>query len=135
MRSVIFAVFTWILMLPAVQVAAQENEVEAVISSQIDAFRREDVESAFSYASPMIRELFRDPENFGAMVRGGYPMVWQSRDLRFLEMREIAGRLWQKVLITDLSGRVFLLDYQMVEVDGAWRINAVQLLEQSGLST
>ena len=107
---------------------AQSAEIEANISAQIQAFQADDFATAFTFASPNIQNLFRTPENFGAMVRNGYPMVWRPADVRFLELREIAGALWQKVMITDGDGRVHILDYQMVPLESGWKINGVQLL-------
>jgi hypothetical protein len=45
-----------------------------------------------------------------------------------LELRTVAGNLWQRVMITDVEGRTHLLDYMMVETPEGWQINAVQLL-------
>ena len=109
-------------------------EPEDVIAGQIEAFKADDFEKAFEFASPNIQGMFRTPENFGAMVRNGYPMVWRPGRVEFLEAREIAGRLWQKVLITDEKGALHLLDYQMVEGEDGWRINAVQVLEAPELT-
>ncbi|GGH36015.1 protein of unknown function [Cribrihabitans marinus] len=111
---------------------AQNAEIEANISAQIEAFKADDFDAAFSYASPNIRQIFRTPENFGAMVRGGYPMVWRPGNVQFLELREIAGRLWQKVLITDAQGAIHILDYQMIKLESGWKINGVQILQAPG---
>ncbi len=110
---------------------AQSDEIEANISAQIQAFKADDFATAFTFASPNIQRLFGDPENFGIMVRRGYPMVWRPADVRFLELREISGALWQKVMITDGDGRVHLLDYQMIQQENGWKINGVQLLGNS----
>lgn len=110
---------------------AQNAEIEANIAAQIQAFKADDFATAFTFASPNIQNLFRTPENFGAMVRNGYPMVWRPADVRFLELREIAGALWQKVMITDGDGRVHILDYQMVQQENGWKINGVQLLNNA----
>ena len=67
------------------------------------------------------------------MVRNGYPMVWRPGEVRYLELRDIDGALWQKVLIRDQSGRLHILDYQMVETGDGWRINGVQLLRPPGV--
>ena len=112
----------------ATGVFAQNSEIEANIAAQIQAFKVDDFDTAFTFASPNIQRLFRNPDNFGAMVRNGYPMVWRPSDLRFLELREIAGALWQKVLIVDGRGQTHILDYQMVQQEDGWKINAVQLL-------
>ncbi|TMV10124.1 DUF4864 domain-containing protein [Ruegeria sediminis] len=107
---------------------AQEAEIEANILAQMDAFRADDFGAAFDYASPAIRQIFRTPENFGAMVRNGYPMVWRPGDVRFLDLRDVAGTLWQKVMIVDRDGRVHILDYQMIRGENGWKINGVQVL-------
>ncbi|NOD31594.1 DUF4864 domain-containing protein [Ruegeria atlantica] len=107
---------------------AQNAEIEANISAQIQAFKANDFATAFTFASPSIQRLFQTPDNFGQMVRNGYPMVWRPADIRFLELREVAGALWQKVMITDANGRVHILDYQMIPLEGGWKINGVQLL-------
>ncbi len=132
MRHFIFAVLLSVgLYAPA---HAQGTEIEANIRAQIEAFQADDFDSAFSYASPTIQQVFRSPENFGAMVKNGYPMVWRPAELRFLDLRDVAGQLWQKVMITDAKGHVHVLDYQMVNLEGIWKINAVQVLEAPGIA-
>jgi len=113
---------------------AQNAEIEGVIDAQIEAFQADDFERAFTYASPTIRGIFGTSDRFGAMVRNGYPMVWRPDELRFLELREVAGYLWQRVMITDGGGRVHLLDYQMIRHENLWKINAVQVLKAPDLS-
>lgn len=103
--------------------------IEGTIQGQIDAFIASDVDRAFTYASPMIKRIFGSSQRFGVMVEQGYPMVWRPADVQFLELREIAGRQWQKVLITDQSGALHVLDYQMIEAENGWQINAVQILK------
>jgi len=104
--------------------------MRGVITSQIEAFRVDDFGLAFSYASPNIQNYFQSSERFEAMVRNGYPMVHRPAEVRFLELREFAGALWQKMLIRDQAGVVHILDYQMVKGDEGWLINAVELLQQ-----
>ncbi len=111
--------------------AAQDAEIEANIAAQIQAFKADDFVTAFTFASPNIQNIFRTPENFGAMVRNGYPMVWRPSEVRFLELREVAGALWQKVMIVDGDGRAHILDYQMIQLESGWKINGVQLLGNS----
>jgi hypothetical protein len=122
--------------LPALSVSAQEARnpaIETTIQQQFDAFRADDVGTAFSFASPSIKGIFGTPENFGMMVRNGYPMVWRPAEVQFLELRMVAGNLWQRVMVTDQAGRTHLLDYQMVQTGQNWQINAVQLLPQAGV--
>lgn len=118
------------LSLPA---SAQEEPIQNTIRSQIDAFLADDFARAFTFASPTIKGLFGSPDNFGQMVRQGYPMVHRPSDIKMLELRNVAGALWQKVMITDQQGRTHLLDYQMIETPEGWQINGVQLLRESGV--
>lgn len=110
------------------RVSAQSAEVTGTIDAQVEAFLDNDIDRAFSYASPGIRRVFETPENFGAMVRGGFPMVWRPAEVQYLELRDVSGNLWQKVRITDAAGQVHVLDYQMMNLEGRWKINAVQIV-------
>ena len=62
------------------------------------------------------------------MVKNGYPMVYRPADVQMMELREVAGNLWQRVRITDQAGAGWYLDYMMVETAEGWQINAVQIL-------
>ena len=108
--------------------AQDSGAIEDVIGSQLQAFNDRDVDEAFSYASPMIKGMFGTPQNFGLMVERGYPMVWTNSDARFLDLREVAGRLYQRVLVRDAQGGLHVLEYQMIETPEGWQINGVSVL-------
>jgi hypothetical protein len=65
------------------------------------------------------------------MVELGYPQVYRSRGHRFLQLDASQGRLIQRVLIESDAGTV-VARYDMVEVDGAWRINGCSLEPTEG---
>jgi hypothetical protein len=111
---------------------ADSAAITATINQQIAAFQADDFDRAFEFASPTIRQIFRTAENFGQMVRQGYPMVWRPAKLRFLELRRISGSLWQRVQVVDQQGQVHVLDYQMIKGPDGWLINAVHLLKAPG---
>ncbi|ETX13768.1 hypothetical protein OCH239_06780 [Roseivivax halodurans JCM 10272] len=134
LRPLIFCIALAVPGLSFAQERATDPEIEAVISGQMQAFRDSDVESAFDFAAPGIQSLFRTPQNFGTMVEQGYPMVWRPGQVSFGELREEAGQLWQEVLVQDSRGIVHVLDYEMREVDGAWRIGGVRILDQQGFA-
>jgi hypothetical protein len=117
----------------AAAVAQPASSIEDVIGSQLRAFTDRDVEAAWQYASPNIKQMFGNPANFGMMVERGYPMVWDNAEVRFLEQRDIGGAQWQKIMIRDAKGGLHLLDYQMVETAEGWQINGVQLLPSPDL--
>lgn len=112
--------------------AAQQAEIEGTINSQIEAFKSDDFEQAFSFATPGLQRLFRSPENFERMVTQGYPMVWRPADVEYLELAERGGEQWQKVRIVDQKGFAHLLLYRMIETPEGWRIGGVQLLKNPG---
>ncbi len=127
-RRTIFAVSAAML---ATAAFGQTNDaIEGVIGAQLQAFNDRDVTEAFSYASPMIKGIFRDPARFGVMVEQGYPMVWDNRAVRFLGLREEAGMQIQTVQIEGPDGRVFTLEYAMIETVEGWQINGVQIIEK-----
>lgn len=107
---------------------AQGAEIQTTIDRQIEAFQADDFELAFEFASPNLRRLFGSSENFRSMVTGGYPMVWRPSEVRYLELSQIEGSYWQKVLIKDLDGAVHILAYRMLMTELGWKINGVQLL-------
>ena len=119
-----------LLLLAAFPAFAQEEPIQQPIHSQLEALQADDFATAFSFASPTIQGLFGTAENFGAMVQNGYPMVYRPADIQMLELREIAGNLYQRVLVTDAHGRGFMLEYQMIETTEGWRIDGVDLLPQ-----
>ena len=51
---------------------ADRTAIRDIIQSQVDAFRRDDGDAAFGYASPSIRGMFGSSEIFMDMVRQGY---------------------------------------------------------------
>lgn len=116
------------LALLAGKALAQEEEIEAVIAAQMEAFRAEDAGQAFTYASPMIQSMFGNAQTFGMMVQRGYPMVWDNASVEFLELRREGPFVWQKLLLRDEAGALHVLDYQMMLLGGDWRINGVQLV-------
>ncbi|MCG6882744.1 MAG: DUF4864 domain-containing protein [Silicimonas sp.] len=124
----------WIGSASADEVLAPEPGIEATIGAQIEAFLVDDFAQAFTYASPGIQGIFGNSDRFGQMVRQGYPMVWRPGDVEYLDLREVAGALWQRVMIRDRAGTTHVLDYQMIETSEGWKINGVELLRLPGVA-
>ncbi len=123
-----YALALIVLMLaPAAQ--AQTGGPADVIARQFDAFRADDLDRAFSFASPMIRGMYGTPQNFGLMVERGYPMVRDPGPVRMLDLREEGGKTLQRVEVTDGKGMIHLFDYEMVETENGWKINGVRFIE------
>lgn len=105
-----------------------DDPAQAVIQRQLNAFQQDDFEQAFTFASPVIKNIFRTPERFGEMVRNGYPMVWRPGSVDYLDQAPFAGGVRQKVLIEDANGALHVLEYEMIETRDGWQINGVQFL-------
>ncbi|MFT4621213.1 MAG: hypothetical protein ACI95S_000182 [Dinoroseobacter sp.] len=118
---------------PALAQTAENPGVEDTIQGQLEAFKVDDFATAFMFASPNIRGMFRTPENFGLMVRQGFPMVWRPADVEFLGLRDEAGQLWQRVQVRDAQGGLHQLDYNMIETESGWQINGVQMVAMLGV--
>lgn len=124
------------LMLTATFTARAEepgDSIQAVISDQIAAFQANDVERAFTHASPNIQRIFQTPKRFGQMVQQGYPMVWRPARYQWLKIVETDSGPVQVVLFEDQSGRLHEAGYLMQQIDGVWRINGVKLREVDGI--
>ena len=70
--------------------AGPKEDVQATISAQLEAFLKDDFETAFTFASPSIRSMFQTPQNFGLMVQRGYPMVWRPQKFSFWSIAKIS---------------------------------------------
>jgi Domain of unknown function (DUF4864) len=113
--------------------AADERELRAVIEAQLAAFRADDAERAFSYASPAIREQFVSADRFMTMVREGYPVVYRPASVAYLLPESIDGEVVQRVRMTDQRGVAWLAVYRMQrQGDRSWRINGCIVFRDAG---
>jgi len=101
------------------------KKYRGVISQQISLFQVDDFDKAFTFASPSIKNIFGTPNNFGKMVRRGFPMVWRTKGVDYLELSLVVDALVQRVMITDKIGEIFILNYIMVETNKGWKIRGV----------
>jgi len=116
--------------------SADARAVREVIEAQLDAFRRDDAEQAFSLATPAIRATFGSAEIFMAMVRAQYAVVYRPGSVSFDPPVYAGGELVQPVRMTDGSGRSWMALYPMEkQPDGRWRINGCQLARLTARET
>lgn len=118
------------LALPAeAQVSEPDRSaIRGVIERQIEAFRRDDGQEAFGYASPSIQGMFGSPETFMDMVRQGYRPVYRPRTVEFREIATLQGMVTQKVHLIGPDGRPVTAFYPMSrQADGSWRIEGCYL--------
>ena len=107
---------------------ADRAAIRDIIQSQVEAFRRDDGDAAFGYASPTIRGMFGSSEIFMDMVRQGYQPVYRPREFDFREIVTLDGQITQKVHVVGPDGRAVTAFYPMTQLpDGTWRINGCYL--------
>ena len=115
---------------------ADTRAARAVVAAQLEAFAADDAKRAFSYAAPSIREMFATPDQFMAMVRGGYPVVYRPQGVTFLNPAWVQGQLVQGVHLTDSSGGLWLASYRLErQPDKSWRISGCEVQPSSGKVT
>ena len=107
---------------------ADQTAIRGAIEGQVEAFRRDDGEAAFGYASPNIRSLFGTPETFMDVVRQGYRPVYRPQVFEFREIVTLHGMPTQKVHVVGPDGRPVTAFYPMTQQpDGSWRIEGCYL--------
>lgn len=115
--------------------AADRAAMEDVIRRQIDAFRRDDGQAAFSFATPDIRRMFRTPEIFMSMVRQGYAPVYRPREVEFRDVIERDGAVVQRVYLVGPDGTPVIALYTMErQSDGIWKIGGCTLLKSDDVT-
>jgi len=115
---------------------ADARAVRAVIEAQLDAFRHDDAARAFALSTPGVRETFRSAENFLAMVRTSYAVVYRPKSVIFETPQLIDDQVIQPVRLTDADGRGWIAVYPMQrQPDGSWRTNGCQLARLAGTET
>ena len=108
--------------------ASDQTAIRDVIEGQVDAFRRDDGDAAFGYASPSIQGMFGSSEIFMDMVRQGYRPVYRPRVFEFREIVILHWMVTQKVHVVGPDGRPVTAFYPMTQQpDGSWRIEGCYL--------
>lgn len=108
--------------------AADQTAIREVIEGQVEAFRRDDGDAAFGYASPNIQGMFGTSETFMDTVRQGYRPVYRPRTFEFREIVTMHGMVTQKVHVIGPDGRPVTAFYPMTQQpDGSWRIEGCYL--------
>lgn len=107
---------------------ADRAQIRDVIGRQLEAFKRDDGETAFSFAAPGIKSIFGTVDNFMSMVRNGYQPVHRWQSFAFRDLRLVEDWVIQKVHIEAQDGSSVTAFYVMEkQPDGTWRIAGCSL--------
>ncbi|MFI5014955.1 MAG: DUF4864 domain-containing protein [Hyphomicrobiales bacterium] len=135
MRLALAAAGLGLSLLPAAAFSEGDRaDSRAVIERQIDAFRRDDREAAFAFASPGLRAIFQDADRFMAMVKNGYQPVYRPKSYAFTGVSETTTGLTETLSIEDAQGQAWTAVYTLEkQPDGSWKITSCRL-ERAGVS-
>lgn len=109
---------------------------QAVMTSQIEAFRAHDAPGAFQYAAASFQTAFPSAEAFFATIIGsGYGPIMESTSHTFggftrLDEHSVA----QEVMFTGKDLSRYEAIYIMTEEEKGWRVSGVQLVKTPGIS-
>jgi hypothetical protein len=113
--------------------AADRAALRNMVEQQIEAFRRDDADAAYAFASPGLQSLFSTPERFLKMVREGYGPVHRARSYTFGPDRDTLAGPDLSLRIQDGDGVDWDAVYSFERTpEGAWRISGCRLVKAPG---
>lgn len=120
---------SFVAMAPLARAEEPVDTVQGIIERQIDAFLHDDAKTAYSFASPTIREKFPDEDAFFEMVKRGYAPVYRPGNYAFGRSKVSGETILQEVLITGSDGKDWTAVYQVIrQPDGSYKINGVHMV-------
>ena len=109
------------------------SDAQTIIRSQVEAFERDDGETAYAHASPTIKGIFAQGD-FMAMVKRDYSPIVSHKSFEFGIGRASDGRIEQAAEITDAEGVFWQALYTLErQADGSLKITGCTL-KQAGRS-
>ena len=103
---------------------------QTVIRAQAEAFGRDDAAAAYSYAAPVIQNMFPQADIFLGLVRQKYAPVCRHRRFEFGEAQAADGKIAQRVHIVDANGEAWEALYTLEQQpDGSMKITGCTLLK------
>ena len=116
---------------------AEIKAAQSVVDSQLRAFQSDDGATAYSFASPTIKQMFPTMETFMSMVTNGYPPVRKPKSFAFGKSEEMGGgAIAQQVLIVGPDGKDYEALYTLeLQADGTYKITGCSLKASNSLTT
>jgi uncharacterized protein DUF4864 len=107
------------------QTEADAAKAAEPVMRQLEAFRRGDFTTAYSFASTEIHHIF-DRDAFARMVTIGYPEIAHSVSAAVAESRTAPdGTVYLRLVIVGENGKSVEAIYEMIREQGDWKINGV----------
>ena len=124
----IFILFSTLFVLSGLSKAdnSVENELtmtQDIIESQIQAFQNKNAELAYSFASPMIKLRFNNPQEFMSMVKSFYEPVYNPKQYYFINSKYFEGSIYHQLQIISQSNMSYLATYSLIKDENEWKIS------------
>ena len=94
-----------------------------IIESQIQAFQNKNAELAYSFASPMIKLRFNNPQEFMSMVKSFYEPVYNPKQYYFINSKYFEGSIFHQLQIISQSNMSYLATYSLIKDENEWKIS------------
>ena len=105
---------------------SMKNELtitQDIIESQIQAFQNKNAELAYSFASPMIKLRFNNPQEFMSMVKSFYEPVYNPKQYYFINSKYFEGSIYHQLQIISQSNMSYLATYSLIKDENEWKIS------------
>ncbi len=99
-----------------------------IIESQIQAFQNKNAELAYSFASPMIKLRFNNPQEFMSMVKSFYEPVYNPKQYYFINSKYFEGSIYHQLQIISQSNMSYLATYSMIKDENEWKISGCSVM-------
>ena len=129
----IFILFFTLFILSGLSKAddSMKNELtitQDIIESQIQAFQNKNAELAYSFASPMIKLRFNNPQEFMSMVKSFYEPVYNPKQYYFINSKYFEGSIYHQLQIISQSNMSYLATYSLIRDENEWKISGCSVL-------
>ena len=129
----IFILFFTLFILSGLSKAddSMKNELtitQDIIESQIQAFQNKNAELAYSFASPMIKLRFNNPQEFMSMVKSFYEPVYNPKQYYFINSKYFEGSIYHQLQIISQSNTSYLATYSLIRDENEWKISGCSVM-------
>jgi Domain of unknown function (DUF4864) len=116
------------------QTAVEKEAMQQVVEGQLQALAADDGSKAYTFAAPIVQQVFPTVDVFMTMVKKGYRPVYRNSERKFAEISpDSTGRPAVHVLLTAEDGKHWEAVYSMEQQkDGSWKIAGCYLKQVAG---
>ena len=104
------------------------TKTQYIIESQIQAFQNKNAELAYSFASPMIKLRFNNPQEFMSMVKSYYEPVYNPKQYYFIDSKYFEGSIYHQLQIISQSNMSYLATYSLIKDENEWKISGCSVM-------